>query len=101
MPFYISSTALIKGVAVLDFGLAALPIDTAFVIVLAPQINLTSIVNLSLRIEATAAHNADEMQINPVKLDATNLIAGVGFTIRGIMVNGKTYGTYNVNWFLT
>jgi hypothetical protein len=55
-----------------------------------------------MRLEATADHTADEHFVEPIEIQAGNIIAGTGFTIYGINRTpiGDTliYGQWTVGW---
>jgi len=58
----------------------------------------TSKVEAWIRPEATPEHSLEETLIEPIKISAGNILEGTGFTIYGEVLNGKTYGTYKIDW---
>jgi hypothetical protein len=88
-----------SGIATLDFGLSA---KTATVVVSGvSQITAESIMLCKMRIEATDDHPAEDLLIDPIRVEAFEIVAGVGFTIYGTMENAPANGKYNVQWALS
>jgi hypothetical protein len=88
-----------SGIATLDFGLSA---KTATVVVSGvSQITAESIMLCKMRIEATDDHPAEDLLIDPIRVEAFEIVAGVGFTIYGTMENAPANGKYNVQWTLS
>lgn len=88
-----------SGTATLDFGSGN---KVAEVLVTGvEQAMLTSRVMVIMRLESTLEHPVDDMQIDPIRVLAKNLIIGVGFTIYGEMDNAPANGTYKIDWSLT
>jgi hypothetical protein len=87
------------GIATLDFGLSA---KTATVVVSGvSQITAGSVMLCKMRIEATDDHPAEDLLIDPIRVEAFEIVAGVGFTIYGTMENAPANGKYNVQWALS
>ena len=55
-------------------------------------------VHVTLRGEATADHSTDEILVEPLRIMARDITAGVGFTISAICDFGTTSGAYLVDW---
>lgn len=72
-----------QGTAILNFGIYPGGSD-ATVAVAAPNIEADSLVEAWLTPQATADHTADEHLIEPLRVMARNVVAGVGFTIAGV-----------------
>ena len=88
-----------SGIATLDFGLSA---KTATVVVSGvSQITAESVMLCKMRIEATDDHPAEDLLIDPIRVEAFEIVAGVGFTIYGTMENAPANGKYNVQWALS
>jgi hypothetical protein len=88
----------VSGIATLDFGSSA---KTATVIVTGlSSITSTSVVILKMRIEDTDSHVAEDLLIDPIRVEAFAIVAGIGFTIYGTMQNAPANGKYNVQWAL-
>ena len=58
-------------------------------------------VTVSTRIEATPEHDVDDFLIDPIRVDAHSIVAGVGFTVTGRMGNAPAHGTYKINWLVS
>lgn len=88
-----------SGTASLDFGSALNTIDGSVAVV-----GQTLIVAASSEVQvwmqpiATADKTVDEQIADPVDLYATDLVDGVGFTIRGQSRQGSIVGIYNIGW---
>jgi len=65
-----------------------------------PSVTAASVVSPAIRLEATATHSIDDMIVDPIRVMVRDLIAGVGFTLVGVMDNARANGTYKVNWVL-
>lgn len=91
-----------QGTATLDFG--AFPGSSDATVAVTGQ---TAIVGGSLA-EAwvvpadTADHTIDEHTVEPPAVFVINIVAGTGFTIRGVYQGGgqdtRTYGQWNIGW---
>jgi len=84
------------GSAVLDFG-ASSKNDTSVDVTGQAGILATSKVEAFIRLEATSNHSIDEHRVEPIKITAGNIAAGVGFTIYAES-NLQVYGQWNVSW---
>ena len=94
-----TGTGPISGTSQLDFGSGN---KTAEVVVSSVSTVLNSSrVMATMRIEATANHPIDDLQIDPIRVGVKNLIAGIGFTIYGEMDNAPANGLYEVDWLLS
>jgi hypothetical protein len=92
------STPRPSGIATLDFGASA---KTSTVVVTGVDaITATSVVLVKMRIEDTDDHTAEDLLIDPIRVEAFAIVAGVGFTIYGAMENAPANGKYNVQWAL-
>jgi hypothetical protein len=92
------STPRPSGIVTLDFGASN---KTATVVVTGVgSISATSVVLVKMRIEDTADHIADDLLIDPIRVEAFSIVPGVGFTIYGTMQNAPANGKYNVQWAL-
>lgn len=60
----------------------------------------TSVINVDMRIEATADNSVNDLLIDPIRVTVTARSAGVGFTIYGTMDHGPAQGLYKVDWSL-
>jgi hypothetical protein len=87
-----------SGIATLDFG--ASNKTASFVVTGIDAITATSVVLVKMRIEDTADHIAEDLLIDPIRVEAFEIVAGVGFTIYGTMENAPANGKYNVQWAL-
>jgi hypothetical protein len=48
---------------------------------------------------ATTDHTVDEHVVEGIQVTCTNIVPGVGFTIRAVLLGyGPTYGQYRVSW---
>lgn len=97
-----------QGTATLDFGAFPGASDTS-VAVAAAGVGAASLVEAWLVPTATAEHTADEHLVEPIRVVAGNVQAGVGFTIYGRLdtenfdpVEGSrqpmAYGRWTVGW---
>jgi hypothetical protein len=86
----------LKGVATLDFGSGSM--DASAVLTGIGSMLADDMITVSTRIEATPEHNVDDFLIDPIRVDAHSIVAGVGFTITGRMDNAPANGTYIINW---
>jgi hypothetical protein len=92
------STPRPSGIATLDFGASN---KTATVVVTGVgSISATSVILVKMRIEDTADHIAEDLLIDPIRVEAFAIVPGVGFTIYGTMQNAPANGEYNVQWAL-
>ena len=88
----------ISGTATLDFGSGN---KTAEVVVTGlPETVATSRVMATMRIQATASHPVDDLLVDPIRVHAKSLVAGVGLTVYGEMDNAEANGLYLVDWLL-
>lgn len=92
------STARPSGVATLDFADDS-NITTLDITGLS-EITETSVINVSMRIEATADNSINDLLIDPIRVTVSAYTVGVGFTIYGTMDHGPAQGLYRVNWAL-
>jgi hypothetical protein len=87
-----------SGIATLDFGASN---KTATVVVTGiSSITATSVVLVKMRIEDTSDHVAEDLLVDPIRVEAFAIVPGVGFTIYGTMENAPANGKYNVQWAL-
>jgi hypothetical protein len=92
------STPRPSGIVTLDFGASS---KTATVVVTGiGSITATSVVLVKMRIEDTDDHVAEDMLVDPIRVEAFAIVAGVGFTVYGTMENAPANGKYNVQWAL-
>ena len=92
------STPRPSGIVTLDFGASN---KTATVVVTGVgSISATSVILVKMRIEDTADHIAEDLLIDPIRVEAFAIVPGVGFTIYGTMQNAPANGKYNVQWAL-
>ena len=87
-----------SGIAEIDFGASA-KVSTV-VVTGVSAISETSVVLVKMRIEDTADHIAEDLLIDPIRVEAFSIVAGTGFTIHGTMENAPANGKYNVQWAL-
>jgi hypothetical protein len=92
------STPRPSGIVTLDFG--ASNKTATFVITGVGSISATSVVLVKMRIEDTADHVAEDLLIDPIRVEAFAIVPGVGFTIYGTMDNAPANGKYKVQWAL-
>ena len=92
------STPRPSGIVTLDFG-ASNKTATA-VVTGVGSISATSVVLVKMRIEDTADHVAEDLLVDPIRVEAFAIVPGVGFTIYGTMQNAPANGKYNVQWAL-
>jgi hypothetical protein len=88
----------VSGIATLDFG--ASNKTASFVVTGIGSITATSVVLVKMRVEDTADHIAEDLLIDPIRVEAFAIVAGTGFTIYGTMGNAPANGKYNVQWAL-
>lgn len=94
-----ASSSVASGSALVNFGTVNSRHQGASISVTGQTgITLSSIVNVSTRIEATANHSIEEILSESPKFSVGNLIVGVGFTIYGSIPRGRSYGDFPVNW---
>jgi hypothetical protein len=87
-----------SGCATLDFGASN---KTASIVVTGVKTaSATSVVLVKMRIEDTDDHVAEDLLIDPIRVEAFAIVAGTGFTIYGTMENAPANGKYNVQWAL-
>jgi hypothetical protein len=87
-----------SGIATIDFG--ASNKTASFVVTGISSITATSVVLVGMRIEDTDDHIAEDLLIDPIRVEAFAIVPGVGFTIYGTMENAPANGKYNVQWAL-
>jgi hypothetical protein len=93
-----AGSAAASGIAEIDFGGSA---KTATVVVTGiASITATSVVICKMRIEDTDDHTAEDMLVDPIRVEGFAIVPGVGFTIYGAMENAPANGKYNVQWTL-
>ena len=98
MNYILANESAISGFATLDFGASA---KTASVVVTGVKTaSATSVVLVKMRIEDTDDHLAEDLLIDPIRVEAFAIVAGTGFTIYGTMENAPANGKYNVQWAL-
>jgi len=85
-----------SGVASIDFGDASNVAQATITGV--TSIAANSIIQVDMRIEATPDHPINDLLIDPIRVAAYQIVAGVGFTIYGTMVNATAHGKYLINW---
>lgn len=95
-----------QGVAVIDFG--AFPGSTYATVAVTGQTGIftSSLAQAEIRPVPTGDHSIEEHMAAPIKLWAADIVAGVGFTIHGLvaptkMSDGKglrMYGQFNLFW---
>ena len=87
-----------SGIATLNFGASS---KTATIVVTGvSEITATSVVLVKMRIEDTDDHIAEDLLIDPIRVEAFAISEGIGFTIYGTMENAPANGKYNVQWAL-
>lgn len=87
-----------KGAAVLDFGTGSKTAET--VVTGVTGVEASSVILADMRLEATAEHPIDDLLIDPIQVSAHSIVAGVGFTLHGEMLNASTSGNYKAQWAL-
>jgi hypothetical protein len=85
-----------SGTATLDFGASNKTAQT--VVTGVAQAKAASIILSSMRIEATTDHPTDDLLVDPIRVMAGDISAGVGFTVYGTMENAPANGLYRVDW---
>ena len=88
----------VSGTAQLDFGAGNKVAEV--VVTGVPATLATSRVFATMRIQATAAHPVDDLEVDPIRVHAKSIVAGVGFIIRGEMDNATANGQFLVDWSL-
>lgn len=88
------------GTDILDFGAFPGKSDASVVITGQAAILSGSIVDAWIRPEATADHAADEHLVESLKIFSSDIVEGVGFTIRGFNIGQGTMisGKWTVAW---
>jgi hypothetical protein len=95
---FLGADAKPSGIATLDFGASN---KTASIVVTGVKTaSSTSVVLVKMRIEDTDDHVAEDLLIDPIRVEAFAIVAGTGFTIYGTMENAPANGKYNVQWAL-
>lgn len=87
-----------KGIATLDFGSGN--VSSEVIVTGVDELVDDSVVLCEMRVESTTEHSIDDLLIDPIRLLVKDLVAGVGFTIYGMMDNAKANGTYKIQWIL-
>ena len=87
-----------SGIDTLDFG--ASNKTSTVVITGISSITATSVVLVKMRVEDTADHTAEDLLIDPIRVEVFAIVPSVGFTIYGTMGNAPANGKYNVQWAL-
>lgn len=94
----------LQGTATIDFGAFPGKSDVSLD-VSSPTITSTSLVEAWVFPASTVDHTVDEHLVEPPRVIAGNVQAGVGFTIyafanipEGMPSDSMTYGTWNVAW---
>jgi hypothetical protein len=86
------------GIATLDFGASS---KTATVVITGvSEITAASVMLVKMRVEATDDHAAEDLLVDPIRVEIFAIVPGVGFTIYGTMQNAPANGKYNVQWAL-
>tara|TARA_R110000737_G_scaffold64473_1_gene92159 strand:- start:5076 stop:6041 length:966 start_codon:yes stop_codon:yes gene_type:complete len=86
------------GISELDFGTGAK--TTSVTLTGISKTTSTSVVLVKMRIEDTEDHLAEDLLIDPIRVEIFAIVPGVGFTIYGTMENSTTTGKYKVQWAL-
>lgn len=96
-----------RGVTTVNFGAFPGVWDASTVVTGQPGITAGSVVLCCLRPVATADHSADEHTLEELEVFGTDIVAGVGFTVRarqrGLSLDQKgaayaLYGAWSVGW---
>lgn len=88
-----------QGIATLDFGAFPGAGDAAVVVTGQSRIEAGSLPQVWLWPgEGTDDHSADEHVVADMRVRVSDVVAGVGFTIRGFAGSGRHYGEWNVAW---
>jgi hypothetical protein len=87
-----------QGTATVDFGAVPGKADTKVVVTGQALIAADSLVEAWIFPATTADHSPDEHMLEQLSVVARDVVAGTGFTIYGIALNGLLNGTYNVAW---
>jgi hypothetical protein len=91
-----------QGTADLDFGPFPGASDASVVVTGQTGIAAGSLVEAWMRLVATADHTADEHLVEPIEIQAGNIVAGTGFTIYGInrtpLGETRLYGVWKIGW---
>jgi hypothetical protein len=101
---------VISGTTTVDFG--AFPGSTHATATVTGQsaIVATSVVQVSIRPAATDDHTADEHMVENIRVVASDIVAGTGFTINAVPVGNQftafgatpmLYGEWAVGWCWT
>jgi|TARA_R110000796_G_scaffold174064_1_gene291008 hypothetical protein len=92
----ILADAKASGTVTLDFGASNKTAQTAVTGI--GSAKAATIILASMRIEATADHPTDDLLVDPIRVMAGDISAGVGFTVYGTMENAPANGLYRVDW---
>lgn len=88
-----------SGQSLLDFGAAPGVTDATLAVTGQDDIAAGATVGVFIVPTATDDHSADEHVVDPPRVYAGNVAAGVGFTIYGITnTNQPVYGKWTVGW---
>jgi hypothetical protein len=91
-----------QGTTTIDFGAFPGASDASVAVTGQTGILSGSLVEAWIRLEASADHTADEHLVEPIEIQAGNIVAGTGFTIYGInrtpVGDTTVYGVWKVNW---
>ncbi len=91
-----------SGTATVDFGVFPGKADASVAVTGQTSIVDGSLVGAWIRPVATADHTADEHLVEDIRIHAGAIVAGTGFTIRGIAPGRLTlYGLWTVAWAWT
>jgi hypothetical protein len=92
----LNNSDIVKGTSTIDFG--AESTSTELIVTGITGIVSTTIIFCQMRMESTNDHTLDDLKIDPIRVVATDLVIGVGFTIYGTMNNAPASGKYKVDW---
>lgn len=93
-----ASSSVNVGTAILDFGSPDAS-DGSVDITGQAGIIAGSTVNAWINPIVSVDHSIDEHLLQPLRIIAGNIVPGTGFTIYAFVLDGTTYGKYNVSWF--
>jgi len=87
------------GTATVDFGAYPGASQASVVITGQGSITTSSFVEAWIRPQAdTADHTVDEHIVEQLKVTASEIVNGTGFTIHVECINGLSHGQWDVNW---
>lgn len=89
-----------QGQAVIDFGAFPGSPEASVTVTGQAGILTTSLVDakISFTAAATADHSVDEHIAEYIRLAATSIVAGTGFTIKGEALSPYVYGQFYCDW---